>query len=55
MIWVGGVCMVPLSAQIMHITKTVHTTDREIHYIYGACAFNKESYPLVMDIILLVY
>ena len=33
MIWVGGGAgMAPLRAQIMHMTKTLHTTDREMHY-----------------------
>ena len=39
MIWVGGGAgMAPLRAQIMHMTKTLHTTDREMHYFYGARA-----------------
>ncbi len=30
MMWVGGGAgMAPLRAQIMHMTKTLHTTDRE--------------------------
>ena len=33
MVWVGGGAgMAPLRAQIMHMTKTLHTTDREMHY-----------------------
>ncbi|MBE6313042.1 MAG: NADH:ubiquinone reductase (Na(+)-transporting) subunit F [Bacteroidales bacterium] len=37
MIWVGGGAgMAPLRAQIMHMLKTLHTTDREMHYFYGA-------------------
>lgn len=41
MIWVGGGAgMAPLRAQIMHMTKTLHTTDRELHYFYGARALN---------------
>ena len=37
MIWIGGGAgMAPLRAQIMHMTKTLHTTDREMHYFYGA-------------------
>ena len=45
MIWVGGgACMAPLRAQIMHMTKTLHTTDREMHYFYGARALNEVFY-----------
>ena len=36
--------MAPLRAQIMHMTKTLHTTDREIHYFYGARALNEVFY-----------
>ena len=37
MIWVGGGAgMAPLRAQIMHMTKTLNTRDREMHYFYGA-------------------
>lgn len=37
MIWVGGGAgMAPLRAQIMHMTKTLHTTDRKMSYFYGA-------------------
>lgn len=37
MIWVGGGAgMAPLRAQIMHMTKTLHTRDRELHFFYGA-------------------
>ncbi|MBR5469752.1 MAG: NADH:ubiquinone reductase (Na(+)-transporting) subunit F [Paludibacteraceae bacterium] len=37
MIWVGGGAgMAPLRAQIMHMLKTLHTRDREMHYFYGA-------------------
>ncbi len=37
MIWVGGGAgMAPLRAQIMHMLKTLHTKDREMHYFYGA-------------------
>ncbi|MDE5573930.1 MAG: NADH:ubiquinone reductase (Na(+)-transporting) subunit F, partial [Muribaculaceae bacterium] len=36
MMWIGGGAgMAPLRAQIMHMTKTLHTTDREMHYFYG--------------------
>ena len=45
MIWVGGGAgMAPLRAQIMHITKTLHTRDREMHYFYGARALNEVFY-----------
>ena len=37
MVWVGGGAgMAPLRAQIMHMTKTLHVRDREMHYFYGA-------------------
>ena len=37
MIWVGGGAgMAPLRAQIMHMLRTLHTRDREMHYFYGA-------------------
>lgn len=37
MIWVGGGAgMAPLRAQIMHMTRTLNTRDREMHYFYGA-------------------
>lgn len=45
MIWVGGGAgMAPLRAQIMHITRSLHTTDREMHYFYGARALNEVFY-----------
>jgi Na+-transporting NADH:ubiquinone oxidoreductase subunit F len=45
MIWVGGGAgMAPLRAQIMHMTKTLHTKDREMHYFYGARALNEVFY-----------
>ncbi len=45
MIWVGGGAgMAPLRAQIMHMTKTLRTTDREMHYFYGARALNEVFY-----------
>ena len=45
MIWVGGgTGMAPLRAQIMHMTRTLHTTDREMHYFYGARALNEVFY-----------
>jgi Na+-transporting NADH:ubiquinone oxidoreductase subunit F len=37
MIWIGGGAgMAPLRSQIMHMTKTLHCTDREMHFFYGA-------------------
>ena len=37
MIWVGGGAgMAPLRAQIMHMLRTLHVRDREMHYFYGA-------------------
>ena len=45
MIWVGGGAgMAPLRAQIMHMTKTLKTSDREMHYFYGARALNEVFY-----------
>ncbi len=45
MIWVGGGAgMAPLRAQIMHMTKTLHTTNRNMHYFYGARALNEVFY-----------
>ena len=45
MIWVGGGAgMAPLRAQIMHMTRTLHCTDREMHYFYGARALNEVFY-----------
>ncbi len=42
MIWVGGGAgMAPLRAQIMHLLKTLHTRDREMHYFYGARAIDE--------------
>jgi len=42
MIWVGGGAgMAPLRAQIMHMLKTLKTTDREMHYFYGARAIDE--------------
>lgn len=39
MIWIGGGAgMAPLRSQIMHMTKTLRTTDREMHFFYGARA-----------------
>ena len=48
MIWVGGGAgMDPLRAQLMHMTKTLHTTDRELHYFYGARALNEVFLSLI--------
>ena len=45
MMWIGGGAgMAPLRAQIMHMTKTLHTTDRQMHYFYGARALNEVFY-----------
>lgn len=45
MVWIGGGAgMAPLRAQIMHMTKTLHTTDRQMHYFYGARALNEVFY-----------
>ena len=45
MIWVGGGAgMAPLRAQIMHMTKTLKTRDRVMHYFYGARALNEVFY-----------
>lgn len=42
MIWIGGGAgMAPLRAQIMHMTKTLHCTDREMHFFYGARALTE--------------
>ena len=42
MIWIGGGAgMAPLRAQIMHMLKTLHTRDREMHYFYGARALDE--------------
>ena len=42
MIWVGGGAgMAPLRSQIMHMLKTLHTRDREMHYFYGARAIDE--------------
>ena len=45
MIWVGGGAgMAPLRAQIMHLTRTLHCTNRQMHYFYGARALNEVFY-----------
>ena len=44
-IWVGGGAgMAPLRAQIMHLTRTLHCTNRQMHYFYGARALNEVFY-----------
>jgi Na+-transporting NADH:ubiquinone oxidoreductase subunit F len=45
MMWIGGGAgMAPLRAQIMHLTRTLHTTDRRMSYFYGARALNEVFY-----------
>ena len=45
MMWIGGGAgMAPLRAQIMHMTKTLKTTDRVMNYFYGARALNEVFY-----------
>lgn len=45
MIWVGGGAgMAPLRAQIMYMTRTLHTTDRKMSFFYGARALNEVFY-----------
>ena len=45
MIWVGGGAgMAPVRAQIMHMTKTLNTRDREMHYFYGARSLSEVFY-----------
>jgi len=45
MMWIGGGAgMAPLRAQIMHMTRTLHTTDRVMNYFYGARALNEVFY-----------
>ena len=45
MIWVGGGAgMAPLRAQIMHLTRTLHCTNRPMHYFYGTRALNEVFY-----------
>ena len=39
-----GAGMAPLRAQIMHMTKTLKTTDRKMSYFYGARALNEVFY-----------
>lgn len=45
MIWVGGGAgMAPLRAQIMYMTRTLHTTDRKMSYFYGARSLSEVFY-----------
>lgn len=45
MMWIGGGAgMAPLRAQIMHMTKTLHSTDRKMNFFYGARALNEVFY-----------
>ncbi|MDE6288587.1 MAG: NADH:ubiquinone reductase (Na(+)-transporting) subunit F, partial [Muribaculaceae bacterium] len=45
MMWIGGGAgMAPLRAQIMHLTKTLKTTDRVMNFFYGARALNEVFY-----------
>ena len=45
MMWIGGGAgMAPLRAQIMHMTKTLHPTDRKMNFFYGARALNEVFY-----------
>ena len=45
MMWIGGGAgMAPLRAQIMHMTRTLNTTDRVMNYFYGARALNEVFY-----------
>lgn len=45
MIWVGGGAgMAPLRAQIMHMTKTLNTRDRVMHFFYGARSLSEVFY-----------
>lgn len=45
MMWIGGGAgMAPLRAQIMHMTKTLKTTDRVMNFFYGARALNEVMY-----------
>lgn len=45
MLWIGGGAgMAPLRSQIMHLTKTLKTTDRKMTYFYGARALVEAFY-----------
>ena len=40
----GGAGMAPLRAQILHMTRTLNTRDREMHYFYGARSLSEVFY-----------
>ena len=45
MIWIGGGAgMAPLRAQILHMTRSLNTRDREMHYFYGARSLSEVFY-----------
>lgn len=45
MMWIGGGAgMAPLRAQIMHMTRTLHCTDRQMHFFYGARSISEVFY-----------
>ncbi len=45
MIWIGGGAgMAPLRAQILHMTRSLDTRDREMHYFYGARSLSEVFY-----------
>lgn len=44
MIWVGGGAGMAPPVPRLCMTKTLHTTDREMHYFYGARALNEVFY-----------
>ena len=45
MMWIGGGAgMAPLRAQIMHMTRTLKTTNRKMNFFYGARALNEVFY-----------
>lgn len=45
MIWIGGGAgMAPLRAQIMHMTRMLHCTDRQMHFFYGARSISEVFY-----------
>ncbi len=45
MLWIGGGAgMAPLRSQIMHMTRTLKTTDRKMSYFYGARALVEAFY-----------
>ncbi len=45
MMWIGGGAgMAPLRAQIMHMTRSLKTTERTMNFFYGARALNEVMY-----------